>query len=33
MEHVPRRLALIAAAVLFTLAFGTIGFVMIEKSY
>ena len=31
MDHLPRRLALIAAAVLFTLAFGTIGFVAIEN--
>jgi voltage-gated potassium channel len=30
MEHLPRRLALIALAILFTLAFGTIGFVVIE---
>jgi voltage-gated potassium channel len=31
MDHLPRRLAFIAAAVLFTLAFGTIGFVLIEQ--
>ena len=30
MDHVPRRLALIAAAVLVILAFGTVGFVVIE---
>ena len=30
MEHLPRRLAVIALAILFTLAFGTVGFVMIE---
>jgi voltage-gated potassium channel len=31
MDHLPRRLALIALAVIFTLAFGTIGFVVIEN--
>ena len=31
MEHLPRRLALIAAALLMTMAFGTIGFVLIER--
>ena len=30
MDHLPRRLALIVLAVVFTLAFGTIGFVVIE---
>jgi voltage-gated potassium channel len=30
MEHLPRRLALIALAILFTLALGTAGFVFIE---
>ena len=30
MEHLPRRLAIIALAILFTLAFGTVGFVVIE---
>ena len=30
MEHLPRRLAVIALAILFTLAFGTVGFVLIE---
>lgn len=30
MEHLPRRLAVIALAILFTLAFGTVGFVVIE---
>ena len=30
MQHLPRRLALIAAAVLLTMAFGTVGFVLIE---
>lgn len=30
MDHLPRRLALIAIAVLLTLAFGTIGFIAIE---
>lgn len=30
MDHLPRRLAFIASAVLFTLAFGTIGFIVIE---
>jgi voltage-gated potassium channel len=30
MEHLPRRLALIALALALTLAFGTIGFVVIE---
>ena len=30
MEHVPRRLALVALAILCTLAFGTAGFVIIE---
>jgi voltage-gated potassium channel len=30
MAHLPRRLAFIALAVLFTLAFGTVGFVLIE---
>ncbi|MEO8049731.1 MAG: potassium channel protein [Acidobacteriota bacterium] len=30
MEHVPRRLATIALALLFTLAFGTAGFVIVE---
>ena len=30
MEHLPRRLAVIALAILFTLALGTTGFVVIE---
>src|SRR6266567_3184547 len=30
MEHLPRRLAVIALAILLTLALGTIGFVVIE---
>src|SRR5690242_17326038 len=30
MEHVPRRLVLVALAILCTLAFGTAGFVIIE---
>jgi len=30
MEHLPRRLAVIALAILCTLAFGTVGFVLIE---
>ncbi len=30
MEHLPRRLALIGLAILFTLALGTVGFVLIE---
>jgi voltage-gated potassium channel len=30
MEHLPRRLAVIALAILLTLAFGTVGFVVIE---
>ena len=30
MEHLPRRLAVIALAILFTLAMGTVGFVLIE---
>jgi voltage-gated potassium channel len=30
MDHLPRRLALIVLAVLFTLGFGTVGFVVIE---
>jgi len=30
MEHLPRRLAVIALAILFTLALGTVGFVLIE---
>ena len=30
MEHLPRRLAVIALAILFTLALGTVGFVVIE---
>ena len=30
MEHLPRRLAVIALAILFTLALGTVGFVAIE---
>jgi voltage-gated potassium channel len=30
MDHLPRRLAFISLAVIFTLAFGTIGFVVIE---
>ena len=31
MDHLPRRLALIATALVLTLAFGTIGFVVIES--
>jgi len=31
MEHVPRRLAVITLAILFTLAFGTVGFMIIER--
>jgi voltage-gated potassium channel len=31
MEHLPRRLALIALAIALTLAFGTVGFVVIER--
>src|ERR1700682_4276104 len=30
MEHLPRRLALIALAIVFTLALGTAGFVLID---
>jgi voltage-gated potassium channel len=30
MEHLPRRLAVIALAILFTMALGTVGFVVIE---
>src|SRR2546430_16587605 len=30
MEHLPRRLAVVALAILFTLALGTAGFVIIE---
>ena len=30
MEHLPRRLAVIALAILFTLSLGTVGFVVIE---
>jgi voltage-gated potassium channel len=31
MDHLPRRLAVIALAILFTLALGTVGFVVIEN--